>query len=32
MSIVSFLAVPIIIIAAAVIVVSLFLHFVPIGL
>lgn len=32
MSIVSFLAVPSIIIAAAVIVVSLFLHFVPIGL
>ena len=32
MSIVSFLAVPIIIIVAAVIVVSLFLHFVPIGL
>lgn len=32
MSIVSFLAVPIIIIVAAVIIVSLFLHFVPIGL
>lgn len=32
MSVVSFLAVPIIIIVAAVIVVSLFLHFVPIGL
>lgn len=32
MSIVSFLAVPVIIIVAAVIIVSLFLHFVPIGL
>lgn len=32
MSIVSFLAVPIIVIVAAVIIVSLFLHFVPIGL